>query len=151
MKWIVADATQYEQAREYIDTAVIPLLSISLVEKMRNIVGEGEFLTALTYELEREYKGRIFLLPAFTYVERVEEKERERLKEWTSYLQKQGLLHVIYITSDFSWKSAEEELEGDLFYVPAFPLEQLSDQAKREVIHTQIKPIVETLSEKWEN
>lgn len=151
MKWVVADAKQYEQAREYVDTVIIPLLSISLVEKMQNIVVEGEFLTVLTNELEREYKGRILLLPAFTYVEIAKENERERLREWTSYLQEQGLKHVIYVTSDSSWKMAEEELSGHLFYSPAFPIEQLSDQAKREVIQAQMEPIIELFIEKWEN
>ncbi|CAM4106284.1 hypothetical protein BAMA_14090 [Bacillus manliponensis] len=151
MKWLVADAKQYEQAKEYIDTAIIPLLSISLVEKMRNTVGEGEFLTTFANELEREYKGRIFLLPAFTYIEQVEENTSNRLKEWTSYLQKQGFQHVLYVTSDVSWKSAEEELTGELFYVSALPLEQLSEQAKREVIQTQVGMVAELLIKKWEN
>lgn len=151
MKWIVADAKQYEQAREYVDTAVIPLLSISLIEKMQNVVMEGEFLTVLTNELEREYKGRVLLLPAFTYVEIAKENERKRLQEWTSYLREQGLKHVIYVTSDSNWKTVEEEFSGHLFYSPVFPIVQLSDQAKREVIQTQMEPITELLTEKWKN
>ncbi|MFD0768526.1 YpiF family protein [Bacillus sp. CGMCC 1.60114] len=150
MKWAVADVIEYEQAREYIDTGIIPLLSISFGNGMKETVVEGEFISALTRELEREYKGRVFLLPAFTYVEGCV-SEQQRLQEWTNYLKEKGLQHIALITSDFSWKEIEHELAETLFYLPALPLDQLSDQAKREIIHAQIKNIMEIFTEKWEN
>ncbi|MCP1123182.1 hypothetical protein CN326_12790 [Bacillus sp. AFS018417] len=151
MKWAVADVLQYEQAREYIDTGIIPLLSISLEKGMKEAAVEGEFISALTRELEREYKGRVFLLPPFTYVEGAYVSEKHRLQEWTNYLKEQGLRHIALITSDFSWKESEHELTEKLFCLPALPLEQLSDQAKREIIQAQIKNVMEKLTEKWEN
>ena len=74
MKWIVKDVEQFEQAREYVDTGVIPLLSISTAKKMKMVV-EQEFIELLSMELEREYKGRVLLLPAFTYL--VESQKRK--------------------------------------------------------------------------
>ncbi|MFI8705532.1 YpiF family protein [Bacillus sp. NPDC077411] len=151
MQWAVADVVQYEKTREYIDTGIIPLLSISFEKEMKAAAVEGEFISALTRELEREYKGRVFLLPAFTYVEGACANERQRLLDWTNYLKERGLQHIALITGDFSWKEFEYDLTEQLFCLPALPLEQLSDQAKREIIHTQIKNIMEILTEKWEN
>lgn len=68
LKWIVKDVEQFEQAREYVDTGVIPLLSISAAKEMKTVVEQGEFIELLSMELEREYKGRVLLLPAFTYL-----------------------------------------------------------------------------------
>ncbi|MDM5187812.1 YpiF family protein [Bacillus sp. DX4.1] len=151
MKWAVKDAEQFEQAREYIDTGIIPLLSISVAKEMKSIVEQGEFIIALSRELEREYKGRVLLLPAFTYLTEQQELEQERLQDWTNHLKEQGLKHIAYVTSDFAWKEAKDALTGNLFWLPALSLEQFSDQAKREVIHAHIKNIMDLLTEKWEN
>ena len=77
MKWIVKDVEQFEQAREYVDTGVIPLLSISAAKEMKMVVEQGEFIELLSTELEREYKGRVLLLPAFTYL--VESQKNEKV------------------------------------------------------------------------
>ena len=53
------DVEQFEQAREYVDTGVIPLLSISAAKEMKTVVEQGEFIELLSMELEREYKGRV--------------------------------------------------------------------------------------------
>jgi len=151
LKWAVADVEQYEKSREYIDTGIIPLLSVSFEKGMKTAAVEGEFISTLTRELEREYKGRVFLLPPFTYVEGAYVSERQRLCEWTNYLKEKDLKHIALITSDFSWKEMEHDLSEQLFCLPALPLNQLSDQAKREIVHAQIKNIMEIFTEKWEN
>ena len=60
LKWIVKDVEQFEQAREYVDTGVIPLLSISAAKEMKMVVEQGEFIELLSTELEREYKEECF-------------------------------------------------------------------------------------------
>ncbi len=76
LKWIVKDVEQFEQAREYVDTGVIPLLSISAAKEMKMVVEQGEFIELLSMELEREYKGRVLLLPAFTYLVESQKKRK---------------------------------------------------------------------------
>jgi len=151
LKWIVKDVEQFEQAREYVDTGVIPLLSISAAKEMKMVVEQGEFIELLSMELEREYKGRVLLLPAFTYIVESQKNEKGRLQEWTNHLRSEGFKHIAYVTSDFSWKEDIKELQGDLFWFPSLALEQFSDQAKREVIHAHIKNIMVMLEEKWGN
>lgn len=149
MKWIVKDVEQFEQAREYVDTGIIPLLSISATKGMKMVVEQGEFIEALSMELEREYKGRVLLLPAFTYLVESQKNEKDRLQEWTDHLQRQGFKHIAYVTSDFSWKEDMRDVQGDLFWFPSLSLDQFSDQAKREVIRAHIKNIMEMLEERW--
>ncbi|HFK1706962.1 TPA: YpiF family protein [Bacillus mycoides] len=148
MKWIVKDVEQFEQAREYVDTGIIPLLSISAAKGMKMVVEQGEFIEALSMELEREYKGRVLLLPAFTYLVESQKNEKDRLQEWTDHLQRQGFKHIAYVTSDFSWKEDMRDVQGDLFWFPSLSLDQFSDQAKREVIRAHIKNIMEMLEER---
>ncbi|MCQ6526609.1 YpiF family protein [Bacillus mycoides] len=149
MKWIVKDVEQFEQTREYVDTGIIPLLSISAAKEMKMVVEQGEFIEALSMELEREYKGRVLLLPAFTYLVESQKNEKDRLQEWTDHLKRQGFKHIAYVTSDFSWKEDMRDVQGDLFWFPSLSLEQFSDQAKREVIRAHIKNIMEMLEERW--
>lgn len=149
MKWIVKDVEQFEQAREYVDTGIIPLLSISAAKEMKMVVEQGEFIEALSMELEREYKGRVLLLPAFTYLVESQKNEKDRLQEWTDHLKRQGFKHIAYVTSDFSWKEDMRDVQGDLFWFPSLSLEQFSDQAKREVIRAHIKNIMVMLEERW--
>ena len=104
LKWIVKDVEQFEQAREYVDTGVIPLLSISAAKEMKMVVEQGEFIELLSTELEREYKGRVLLLPAFTYLVESQKNEKGRLQEWTNHLRSEGFKHIAYVTSDFHGK-----------------------------------------------
>ena len=67
LKWIVKDVEQFEQAREYVDTGVIPLLSISAAKEMKMVVEQGEFIELLSTELEREYKGRAFTACVYVF------------------------------------------------------------------------------------
>jgi len=87
MKWVTKDMDVYIQAKEYVDTAVIPLIPVSLEGNLKNTVSMGEFITILSNEVERQFKGRIILFPAFTYSNGEElEMAKVRLNQWTSDL-----------------------------------------------------------------
>ncbi len=117
LKWIVKDVEQFEQAREYVDTGIIPLLSISAAKEMKTVVEQGEFIELLSMELEREYKGRVLLLPAFTYLVESQKNEKGRLQEWTNHLQKQGFKHIAYVTSDFFMERRYARIAGRFILV----------------------------------
>ena len=148
MNWTVKDIQLYEQAKEYVDTAIIPLIPLSFGSNMQNTVQKGEFISIFAEALEREYRGRLLLFPPFTYL--IGQKEEEsRLQKWTDFVTQNGMRHIVYITSDYEWKQAS--LEGNLFWLPAMSLDQLDDKAKHEVIGSQIREIMAILTEKWEN
>ena len=64
-------------------------------------------------ELEREYKGRVLLLPAFTYL--VESQKRKRSFARMDKSFEKGFKHIAYVTSDFSWKEDMQELQEIYF------------------------------------
>ncbi|MFX3622810.1 MAG: YpiF family protein [Ectobacillus sp.] len=150
MDWTAKDIQLYEQSKEYIDTAVIPLIPLSLGADIGSVVQKGEFISVLSRELEREYRGRILLLPPFTYISGQKETEIKRLQQWTDMAVHNGLLHVVYLTSDYEWKDIPE-LPGTTFWLPALPIGQLDQKAKRDVLQSQIREIMTILTEKWEN
>lgn len=148
MNWTVTDIQLYEQEKEYVDTAVIPLIPLSFGSNMQSTVQKGEFISIFAEALEREYRGRLLLFPPFSYMSGQKEEE-SRLQEWAKLFKQNGMRHIVYITSDYEWKSAS--LDGHLFWLPAIPLDQLDDKAKQEVIGSQIREIMSVLTEKWEN
>ncbi|WP_246942165.1 YpiF family protein [Bacillus pinisoli] len=153
MKWITADADLYLQSKEYVDTVIIPLIPISTGTQMKNIVLNGEFISILTNELERQFKGRVFLIPPFTYLKDDQQLEKEfsRLIEWKNSLTGQDFKHVVYITSDASWQQFENEMGKALIWLPAVPLEHVDSKVKQQIMTDQIQQIVPLLLSAWRN
>lgn len=63
MRWRITDAKDYLQTKDYIDTAVIPLINIKVGAHFKITAEKGEFTQLLSDELERQLKGRVYLLP----------------------------------------------------------------------------------------
>ncbi|MBA2875047.1 YpiF family protein [Thermaerobacillus caldiproteolyticus] len=150
VKWTVNDVELYLKEKDYIDTAVIPLMPLSLSSGAKATASVGEFVQLLTGELERQLKGRLFLLPPFTYfvTERHEERVR-RLAEWTRELKENGMKHVFYVACDREWKEAESKLEGTLFSLPMIPFYDMDETYKQQVIHEQISQLLSAFISQW--
>ncbi|MDR4888702.1 YpiF family protein [Fredinandcohnia sp. QZ13] len=151
MKWITKDMDVYLQAKEYVDTAVIPLIPVSLEGNLKNTVSMGEFITILSNEVERQFKGRIILFPAFTYSNgEVLDIAKNRLNQWTSDLISGGMKHTIFITSDSSWKQVEADLNGSLIWLPTLPLEYVEEKYKQTMLQDQMKQLVTLFTNIWQ-
>ncbi|MDV2884345.1 YpiF family protein [Alkalihalophilus pseudofirmus] len=152
MKWQSSEMDKYLQSKEYVDTAIVPLIPISWQKEIKSTVAMGEFISIITQELERQFQGRVVLFPAFTYLETENAEERTlRLKRWSEELKLGGMEHIVYATSDGFWKTVEEELGEWLIWLPSIPLEHLSPENRREVIGGQIKQLVPIMTNKWQN
>jgi hypothetical protein len=149
MDWTTKDIKLYQQSKEYVDTVIIPLVPVSLGGDIESVVQRGEFVSALTREIERQYRGRILLVPPFTYLQEEREECSKRLQVWTSSFIREGIKHAVYVTSDFEWKQ-ETDLQGTLFWLPALPLEHLDSKARQEVLQSQVNEIMTILFNKWE-
>lgn len=152
MKWVTKDIDVYLQAKEYVDTAVIPLLPISWTsDTMKTTVAMGEFITILSNEVERQFKGRILQFPAFTYTKSEElEKRKERLSSLTGEVKENGMKHFVYLTSDSDWKLKEQELEGSLIWLPTLPLEYVEEKYKQSMIQDQMKQLISIFMNIWQ-
>ncbi|USK73236.1 YpiF family protein [Peribacillus frigoritolerans] len=150
MKWTAKDLDMFMQSKEYVDTVLIPLVPLSFKGQMKQTGSMNEFLTILSLEIEKQMKGRILLLPTFHYFSDEMDKV-ERLKRWANEVKENNFEHVFFLTSDFEWKKEERELENNLVWIPAIPLEGLEIEQAREMINQQVLQILDIFSYNWKN
>ncbi|CAN2248888.1 YpiF family protein [Bacillus inaquosorum] len=145
MRWRITDAKDYLQAKDYIDTAVIPLINIKVGTHFKITAEKGEFTQLLSDELERQLKGRVYLLPPYTYVDR-NEKTVQGLKDLREELISE-FPHVVLLTSDENWNS--EDALGKIIVTPSVPLEHLNDSLKRKILDERTAEILNVLLQLW--
>ncbi len=149
MKWVAEDAEMYQKAAEYVDTAIVPLLPVSFGEDMKQNASMAEFIGILTTQLEKQFKGRIFLLPGFVYI-KGQEGNVGALQGWENTLLDKQFKHVFYITSDLNWRQYEKELSGNLLWLPSLSLEHMQEQQKVAIVEDQVKQLLSLFTEKWQ-
>ncbi|MCY7944109.1 YpiF family protein [Bacillus inaquosorum] len=145
MRWRITDAKDYLQAKDYIDTAVIPLINIKVGAHFKITAEKGEFTQLLSDELERQLKGRVYLLPPYTYVDR-NEKTVQGLKDLREELISE-FPHVVLLTSDENWNS--EDALGKIIVTSSVPLEHLNDSLKRKILDERTAEILNVLLQLW--
>jgi len=150
MKWITQEVETYLNAKEYVDTAVIPLIAVSFGGDMKQSAAAVEFITLLTSHLERQFTGRVLLFPSFTYLKfEPSEKVLDDLLKWEENLIKGEFKHIFYITSELDWRMKEQKLTGSLIWLPSLPLEHMNNTQKIEVIDNQVKQLLPLFTQKW--
>ncbi|MED5051977.1 YpiF family protein [Anoxybacillus rupiensis] len=148
MKWTVSDIDMYEKEKQYIDTALLPLIQLTLSNATKTAVAGGELVQLLASEVERQLKGRLFLLPPFTYfLTETKEECVKRLNVWTDELKKSGMAHVFYLTSDRMWN--ETELGGKLFVLPSIPLEHMDEVYQQQMVREQTSKLLSSFISHW--
>ncbi|RNA69157.1 YpiF family protein [Alteribacter keqinensis] len=152
MKWVTNDLDMYMNAKEYVDTAIIPLVPLNWEKDIKGTVSKGEFSSILIDEIEKQFKGRLFQLPPFTYLtEESDESRTSRLQEWDRHFFDNGFKHIVYVTSDGDWKRVEGNLPDQLIWIPALPLENVDPAYAREMISQQMKQILPLITDKWQS
>ncbi|PLT28343.1 YpiF family protein [Peribacillus deserti] len=151
MKLVPKDMEMFEQAREHIDTIIVPLIGVDFGSDTKSYARMNEFLTILSSEIERQFKGRIILIPPFTYIASSEEEAKKQAAlDWKSNFLNEGFKHVFFITCDSNWKAVENDFEQTLIWVPAIPLEGLDDTYKRQMMDEQVRQISTIFSQRWQ-
>ena len=151
MKWNAKDIDVYLQSKEYVDTAVIPLFPNSWTDQVKSTVALGEYITVLANEVERQFKGRIILFPAFTYSSNEEDSSRlTRLQRWSEDVMQGGIKHIVYLTSDSDWKQVENDVAGTLIWFPTLPLEYVDENYKQKIIQDQTKQLISLFMDTWQ-
>lgn len=149
MKWNVKDAETFIEAKEYVDTALVPLIPITFHEQMKQLTSASDFIGILSMEIEKKFKGRILLTPTFYYVNGNEQKVDE-LQNWVMELRHEKFKHIYFLTSDINWKKDEKELHGSLLWIPSISLEILDIEQARVLINQQIQQIIDIFTSDWE-
>lgn len=151
MKWVSQDMDMFLNAREYVDTAVLPLFPVSFGGDIKQAVAMTEFIQLLSVPLERQFKGRLIMLPGYSYMKSTRnEKLLEDVIEWENELYNNGFKHVYYVTSDSFWKSLENELKGGLIWLPSLPLLGVDESYKNTLLEDQVKQLMQLFMQKWQ-
>ncbi|MEH7125289.1 YpiF family protein [Bacillus sp. JJ1532] len=152
MKWISQDIDKFLQSKEYVDTAVLPLLPVSLGNDMKQSASMSEFISLLSVQLERQFRGRVMMLTGFSYLKSATmDKLGEDVKVWENELFANGFKHVFHVTSDSSWKGIEDRLNGSLIWLPSIPLEHMDERNRNSILEDQVKQLLTLFMQKWQN
>lgn len=152
MKWIKEDIEKYIQAKEYIDTLIIPLLPFDLSEdkEMPKIAFQGEVISIFVRELEKELMGRVVLTPSYYYNNNADKKnEIERINTWVEDAQKQPFEHVFFVTFDATWKKEEKDLKGSLIWLPSNHSVTINSKEMITIIRDQVEEVGELIRSYW--
>lgn len=150
MKWVLSDVDVYNQSKEYIDTAIIPLIPISVEADFKGTVSKGEFITYVTAELERQLKGRVFLFPTFSYLKN-SENVIENVVEWKTEIERE-FKHIVFLTSDERLKeNKSEQLKNNLIWLPTVPFEHMDEGLMKKLLQDQVEQILNILLQSWNN
>ncbi len=151
MKWMTQDIEMYEKSKEYVDTVLMLLLPVSFADDRKQAAGMSEFITLLSFQLERQFKGRIIMLPSHSYLKSLpEDKLVNDVQEWEEKLILEGFSYVFHLTSDSFWKQNEDKLKGNLIWLPSLALEQLDDKNRNSILEDQVKQLVHLFMRKWQ-
>ncbi|AUJ26417.1 DUF2487 family protein [Virgibacillus dokdonensis] len=152
MKWKKTDITQYTEAKEYIDTVLIPLMPFEMESDTHLDVNafQYEWTMLLVNELEKELTGRMMLLPPYVYRKPIiQEQELTRIDSWAKEIKKQPFNHVFFLTLDGGWKKHEEALPGTLLWLPGMKSGDLHSADMYRFIRDQVEQMSELIQSYW--
>ena len=140
------DITEFMAQKEFIDTAIVPLVSVDLSnEKIKQSGAEADFLLSLTAFIEQQFKGRLLVMTPFSYCDIM--RNEEMPKELEAQLHNAGFKHVFFITCDHFWTNIEEVV--NVIWLPAIPLESMDKSVKNSILEDQLRQVIPVLSTKW--
>ncbi|WP_161497069.1 DUF2487 family protein [Pradoshia eiseniae] len=148
MKYQTGDMEMFQRSREYVDTVIIPLNAITFEKGVNQAVASYEYLSLLTYELERELKGRIFLAHPVPYMkESGQEFKNGLLSQWREFYREAGFTYIRFLTTDNKWLSAANQEE--ILWFPSIQTDKMPKEAIKQVLDDHTEQITELLREAW--
>jgi hypothetical protein len=148
MKWNFASIKQYLEVKEYVDTALIPLIELDL-DDMLSASLATEYVSAIAVTVEDQLRGRLLLFPMLTYVKGTEQSAVFNLMNaFSEKLRAEGLKNVLFLTQNDEWGNRQVAGRDDILVV------EKMTQDMTEVNSDQLKPtaqkVVSNLIEKWQ-
>ncbi|WP_099158351.1 DUF2487 family protein [Virgibacillus ndiopensis] len=152
MQWIKEDLQQYIQAKEYVDTIIVPLIPYHLSQdsELEKNAFQSEVLSIFAKEIEKELSGRVMLTPNYHYLKSgSKEEELKRINSWAGDALSQPFKNVFFVTFDSTWKKNEQALDGTLIWLPGIQSGDLKSNEMRSFIHDQVEQIGEFIKSYW--
>lgn len=151
MKWKSKQVKQYEEAKEYVDTIILPLVPFEFLgEDAAKTALQNEIMTIFVREIEQNLTGRVFQFPQYYYLKDKDlSQEVDRLNKWIQTNQNEWIEHVILLTFDSQWKQFEKDLKGTLLWVPAMYSGDLESEEVTNIMNDQIKELIKLIQSYW--
>ena len=153
MKWSNSGIVQYIGAKEYIDTAVIPLVPFGLDQEdnLQKSALQHETMQFFSNELEKELTGRLIMAPFYTYLMKKDLKlEAERLEAWMKELESSGFKHVFLLTFDPAWRKQNKSLTEELIWIPCADGSNMPAAEFHQTIRSQARDVMDLMMTSWE-
>ena len=145
MNYNAKDIEQYLNQKQFIDTAIVPLLPVDFsTESGMRSGSEADFLMSLVTYVEKQFKGRIFLTPPFSYFQKTVKID---INDIHDNLIQAGFKHVVFITCDSRWKHSNHE--KSLLWLPAIPFESMDLEVKNRILQDQLNYVLPLLTKVW--
>ena len=142
----VKDIEQFQSQKQFIDTAIVPLLSLEFADdRSRQSSSAAEFLMSLTAFIEQQFKGRLLVTPPFSYTQAL--KGGIRIEAIREELQSAGFKHIFFVTCDHHWTTAGDTT--GVIWLPAIPLESMDKAVKQRILEDQLKQVIPTFTSAW--
>jgi len=151
LKWISKHIEQYEDAKEYVDTIILPLVAFdfSSSETEKKAL-QNEIMSIFANEIEQKLTGRVIQFPHYHYLSSKElVAEVERLNQWIEKSTNEYVKHIILLTFDSTWKKYEEDIEGKLLWVPAMYSGDIQSKEVTQIMNDQIKELIQLIQNYW--
>lgn len=151
MEWKAKDIEIYLKEKSYIDTAVVPLMPITFGSHMKQIVEKGEFIQLLSLHLERQFKGRMLILPPFTYLNDLADGDKVPLiNQWAKQMKENEMKYIFLLTSDESWRNLADQLSATLLFAASVPLAHLDEKYQQSIMENQVKQLMNEIVQGWQ-
>ncbi len=150
MKWKPKDIEMYISSKEYVDTVLLPLTGVDFGGGILQSASMNDFLMILTNEIEKQFKGRVLLLPPIAYGSSwTREEKRLLIEKWKGTLEAEEFRHLFFLTCDAEWKVQGSLLGDSLLWVPPLPLEHMDDKHKGPLMEEQVSQTLKKIVENW--
>ena len=145
MNYVVQDVTQFQLQKEFIDTAIVPLVRLNFSETgMKQSSSEANYLMSLTSFIEQQFRGRVMLIPPISYTEKI--NSAELAHQLHNELLEGGFKTVFFVTTDFEWTKVNDI---HVIWLPAIPLESMDSVMKTRILQDQLQQIIPKLTAAW--
>ena len=146
MFWTSKDIDAFLKQKEFIDTAIVPLVILEGTDLgIKQSASGAEFLMSLTNFIEQQFKGRIVLTSPITYTKSMSRKDI--IIAIHDELIAAGFKYVFFVTSDHEWNQIVPDY--DIIWLPSIPLGDMDQKIRQSVLSDQLRQVIPMLSSKW--
>jgi hypothetical protein len=119
MKWELASIDRYTEAKEYIDTALIPLIQVKLEDDLKFALADSSWVLGVAGSIEEQLTGRVMLFPQTSYTGHEEEEHLlSTLNTYALHIEQCGFKNVIFLTHNNSWEAKSGQLPAKILAIP---------------------------------